>query len=134
MDAGLFVAVLLASVTVSRGTAFAEEPPSPVHGRGRGLYVTHCAMCHGDDGKGAGPAAAALKTRPPDLTQIRRAHDGKFPRAWVVGFIDGESPSVSHGSREMPVWGHVFRWKEGDFGARAQVYALADYVESIQQK
>jgi putative copper resistance protein D len=36
--------------------------------RGARLYAENCALCHGADGKGDGPAAAALSIRPADLT------------------------------------------------------------------
>src|SRR5699024_1697208 len=36
---------------------------------GRELYLEHCAMCHGEDTKGAGPAAAGLERTPTDLTE-----------------------------------------------------------------
>jgi putative copper export protein/peroxiredoxin/mono/diheme cytochrome c family protein len=32
------------------------------------LYGNHCAVCHGDEGYGDGPAAAGLRPRPADLT------------------------------------------------------------------
>jgi copper resistance protein D len=35
---------------------------------GAHLYAENCALCHGADGKGAGPAAAGLTVRPADLT------------------------------------------------------------------
>lgn len=35
---------------------------------GRELYVENCQPCHGDEGKGDGPAARFLDTRPRDLT------------------------------------------------------------------
>lgn len=35
---------------------------------GEGLFATHCAACHGAEGHGDGPAGAALKTMPADLT------------------------------------------------------------------
>ena len=123
-------ALLLAAV----GTGAAAEEESLIPDWGKELFVRHCSACHGLDGRGAGPAASALKTAPPDLTQLRRTHQGKFPYLWVVGFIDGERPVAAHGSREMPIWGQLFRRKEGGFGAKAQVYALARYVESIQQE
>lgn len=107
---------------------------SPIPAWGKDLFLKHCSACHGSDGRGAGPAAAALKTAPPDLTQLRRTHEGKFPFLWVVGFIDGERPVPAHGSREMPIWGQVFRWREDDRGAKAQIYALALYIESIQRE
>jgi high-affinity iron transporter len=36
--------------------------------KGRETYTTHCAACHGDAGKGDGPAAAGLNPPPGDLT------------------------------------------------------------------
>lgn len=35
--------------------------------RGKQIYEKNCLACHGDTGKGDGPAAAALQTRPGDL-------------------------------------------------------------------
>ena len=110
----------------------AEE--SSIPNWGKELFVERCASCHGTDGRGAGPAAAALKTGPADLTQIGRAHGGRFPFLWVVGFIDGERSVAAHGSREMPVWGREFRWWTGEYGARSRIYALTQYIESIQEK
>jgi mono/diheme cytochrome c family protein len=118
---------------LSGGFASAVDE-SPIPKWGKEIFLQHCAACHGADGRGAGPAAATLKTGPSDLTQISRAHDGKFPFLKVVGFIDGETPVPAHGSFEMPVWGRIFRWKTGDYGARSQIYALAQYIESIQEK
>jgi len=119
---------------VAPGNAAPPDQESPLPHWGKELFLRYCSACHGLDGRGAGPAADALKTAPTDLTLIRRAHQGKFPYLWVVGFIDGERPVAAHGSRDMPIWGQVFRWKEGEYGARAQVYALAHYIESIQQQ
>lgn len=39
---------------------------------GRDLYKKQCAACHGDAGKGNGPAAAALSPKPADLTDPER--------------------------------------------------------------
>ncbi|RYI99264.1 MAG: c-type cytochrome, partial [Acetobacteraceae bacterium] len=36
--------------------------------RGAGLYPANCASCHGDSGRGDGPAAASLAVPPADLT------------------------------------------------------------------
>jgi mono/diheme cytochrome c family protein len=36
-------------------------------GEGQGIYASKCAMCHGADGKGNGPAAAALSPPPMDF-------------------------------------------------------------------
>jgi putative copper export protein/mono/diheme cytochrome c family protein len=36
--------------------------------RGAALFQTHCAVCHGPEGRGDGPAAAGLSPKPADLT------------------------------------------------------------------
>jgi mono/diheme cytochrome c family protein len=43
------------------------------------MFRAYCAVCHGLDGRGGGPATDALKKRPADLTQLSRKHDGRFP-------------------------------------------------------
>ena len=35
---------------------------------GKKLYTDYCSSCHGDKGKGDGPAAAALPVKPADHT------------------------------------------------------------------
>lgn len=50
----------------------AEAPawPGPADlGRGRVVYADRCASCHGSAGDGDGPAAAALRPRPSNLTE-----------------------------------------------------------------
>jgi len=39
---------------------------------GKQMYINYCASCHGVDGRGNGPAAAALKMPPTDLTVLSR--------------------------------------------------------------
>lgn len=41
--------------------------------RGAALYSQHCVSCHGPGGKGDGPLAARLPTRPADLTEPHTA-------------------------------------------------------------
>ena len=38
---------------------------------GKKLYSTYCLGCHGENGKGDGPAAAALPVKPADHTNGR---------------------------------------------------------------
>ena len=47
------------------------KPTSPASGSE--MYQSYCAVCHGVDGKGNGPAAQALKTQPTDLTMLAHA-------------------------------------------------------------
>jgi mono/diheme cytochrome c family protein len=101
--------------------------------RGRAVYVQLCVVCHGPSGKADGPAAAALRTPPADLTQIGRRYS-EFPTDKIMTWIDGEKASVAHGTREMPVWGRTFRRQRGEAEALGEVYALTRYLQSIQQK
>jgi mono/diheme cytochrome c family protein len=104
---------------------------------GKEMFQTYCAVCHGQDGKGAGPAAGALKMAPADLTQLTRKNNGKFPEQRVSLVITtGPSEILAHGSKEMPVWGDLFRHMgSNDPGvARLRIVNLTDYVKSIQAK
>ena len=103
---------------------------------GRDLFVAYCASCHGKDGKGKGPAAASLKTPPPDLAVLAQKNDGKFPKARVLETISGETAISAHGSREMPVWGPFFLALSGmkEKAAKSRLEDLTSYIESIQSK
>ncbi len=46
---------------------------------GQEMYNSYCAVCHGKDGKGNGPAAEALKVPPTDLTSLAKNNGGKYP-------------------------------------------------------
>ncbi|HWE51547.1 MAG TPA: cytochrome c [Bryobacteraceae bacterium] len=93
-------------------------------------YRTYCASCHGIDGKGSGPAAAALRKAPPDLTLINKRNHGEFPAFRITHIIDGFEVQAAHGSREMPVWGDYFRDKEL---LELREHNLTDYLRSIQK-
>jgi mono/diheme cytochrome c family protein len=101
--------------------------------KGPELFRAHCAACHGSDAKGGGPMAPALKAKAPDLTLLAKKNGGQFPSARVSHAIVGDEVVVSHGSREMPVWGPIFHQVESDqdFGA-VRLQNLVKYLESIQ--
>lgn len=100
--------------------------------KGRRLFFKHCAPCHGAEATGHGPVAPQLKKQPADLTVVQKRGE-KFPIYKVMTFIDGERVVPAHGTREMPIWGRVFRRREGEALARSDIYALAKYIESIQK-
>ena len=75
---------------------------------GKQMYVNYCASCHGVNGKGDGPAAAALKMPPTDLTVLSRNNHGEFPETHIVAVLQYGTEFPSHGSVEMPVWGPIF--------------------------
>jgi len=93
-------------------------------------------VCHGKDGKGGGPAAAALKTPPADLTTLAQKNGGKYPSSHVSAAIQGDTAISAHGTKEMPVWGSVFRQMSQGHASDVQlrVSNLSKYVESLQQK
>ena len=103
--------------------------------KGPDLFRAHCAACHGEDGRGRGPLTSVLKTKVPDLTVLAKNDNGDFPTALVRKIIVGEDVLVSHGSREMPIWGPIFHQIESDqdFG-NVRVENLVNYLQSIQQK
>jgi mono/diheme cytochrome c family protein len=101
--------------------------------KGPDLFRSYCAACHGPDAKGGGPAAPALKATVPDLTLLAKNNGNRFPGTRVVKIIAGDQIVVSHGSREMPIWGPVFHRIESDqdFG-NVRITNLTKYLESIQ--
>lgn len=96
-----FPIATIAALLLSPAIALAQDAQA-----GAALYDQHCAVCHGADGRGKGPLAAALILQPPSLRDLSERHDG-FPTRRVVMRIDGSDPLVSHGS-PMPVYGEFF--------------------------
>jgi len=103
---------------------------------GEEMYLNYCAVCHGKDGKGAGPAASALKVPPTDLSKLSANAGGKYPALHVSSVIRGEAELAAHGSKDMPVWGPLFwRMSQGHEGEVQQRIAnLNSYIESLQAK
>lgn len=101
---------------------------------GKGLYLEFCAVCHGRDGRGNGPAATSLKMEPTDLTQIAHNNKGRFPDTKVLAVLNGDSGTGAHGNREMPVWGKTFNEMSSLSVAQGRKHALVNYLESIQAK
>lgn len=117
--------------TIKQVPPSASDPTS-----GPAMFASYCAACHGKDAKGSGPAAAALKKGPSDLTILARRNGGKFPTLAVQNSIAGEAGgAMAHGSKEMPVWGDVFRsMTANDSITKMRMLNLVKYIESIQVK
>jgi mono/diheme cytochrome c family protein len=102
---------------------------------GPDLFRAHCAACHGEDARGRGPLASALKTEVPDLTVLAKNNKGEFPAALVRKIVMGEDVLASHGSREMPIWGPIFHQIESDQDwGNVRIENLLKYLQSIQEK
>jgi mono/diheme cytochrome c family protein len=139
---GCIVLVLAASAPIALAVApqtTAGNPTLTIRSLAGGdVFKFYCATCHGGDGQGHGPVAAALKTPPPDLTRIARDHGGAFPRRYLESYVtngDGALRRAAHGSSGMPVWGPVFRGLDAsDTLVRIRIANVIDYIESIQEK
>lgn len=133
---------LVATLAVFAATAWAQDMVD----LGKREYATSCAGCHGATAKGDGPLAKHLVKAPTDLTTLARRNTqnpGVYPALRVLETIDGRtSPEIGpHGSREMPIWGTVYRSQAMEPGAgelspgwyaRGRLIALMEYIARIQ--
>ncbi len=132
-------AALLLAVCVAAGQekpAAKRASTEPIEGvSGRQTYQQYCASCHGENAKGGGPAAASLKTPPPDLTILAKGNGGKFPYEYVSGVVRFGKPISAHGSSDMPVWGPIFNMVDyNEVAIRKRIKNLCDYLASLQEK
>lgn len=136
----LFFAGVAVPFAVS-ATAYGQEqtstatPPATASDvpNGRDLYIGHCAICHGPDGRGQGPLAEAMKIVPADLTQIAAKHEGTFPDAKISDVIRNGGAVLGHGSRAMLPWGLYFSERHKPAVGKARIKALVEYLKSLQQ-
>lgn len=139
-NARLAVLILVCASSLN-ATASAQTAATD---RGQKEYEARCSVCHGLDAKGDGVFARALKVAPPDLTLLARNNGGAFPAERISGVIDGRIEIVSHGPRDMPIWGARFaldaarRFPEIPYAQetyiRANVLQLVEYLNRIQEK
>lgn len=105
-------------------SAYAIDPTTAYEGQR--LFVSHCLLCHGADGKGDGPLAQNLDLNMIDLTLTVRARGETMLRTIISG--DG-GPMVTgrdgHNilTDAMPNWGEVF--------TDAQIDALIAYLRFL---
>jgi mono/diheme cytochrome c family protein len=135
---------LFSLLFVSATLAFAQQAATPkiktvpvrLSGTmdGAELYREHCAVCHGVDGKGGGPAAPALKRSTGDLTRMSAQNGGKFPTLAAQEKLRSGSV-IEHGSVEMPMWGKLLQPAGGTKNdAEMRLHALVNYLEKIQAR
>ena len=143
------VGVLAALLAVALGVAAhgwsAQAPQAPtikmvpcesiVSVEGKDSFTAYCAVCHGNDAKGHGPAAPALKMPVPDLTTLAKRQGGKYNALAVQDAITGMSKAVpAHGTGTMPIWGPAFHSSESDKARTTlRVQNLATFIGSLQQ-
>lgn len=133
------VLVALAVIALSAGAAYAQTkveqgtikqvPASDA----RAMFDSYCAVCHGKTGLGDGPAAKALAKAPADLTKISARNGGTYPEVKVKRYIEGLDEVPAHGSRDMPMWGDLFRSLNRDT-AQIRIQALSDLLKGMQTR
>jgi len=97
----------------------AQEVKNPIAGDkaslvdGKKLYTTNCAPCHGDKGRGDGPAAAALNPKPADHSSavVQSESDGSL--YW----------KLSEGRNPMPAYKAILN--------EHQRWALVNYIRTL---
>jgi mono/diheme cytochrome c family protein len=129
------VILLAAGIANAQDKTIKRVPAKPTTSiSGKSLFHEYCAVCHGDDGKGAGPAASALKQPPGDLTSFARNNSGKFPEERFLGLINGSEAVTAHGTQDMPIWGTIFSNSGNLSLTQLRVHALLEFVEQMQAK
>ena len=111
---GVLVAATLLMV-VQSSLAWAQNAAE-----GRKLYADYCSTCHGDKGKGDGPAAAALPVKPADHTN--GAVMNQFSDEFLTTIIAKGGTAVGKSSF-MPSWGGALDQRE--------IRDIVAYVRSI---
>lgn len=104
---------------------------------GARLYFNHCAACHGEDGEGGGPVAASMRVSMPNLRALAQRNGGVFPADAVTAYVDGRAAKASHGDRQMPIWGDVFKGAEqgtAERTVRRRIAALVDFIATLQYR
>jgi mono/diheme cytochrome c family protein len=112
----------LAAVALSAQT---PGRPGPAPERGKALFATHCAVCHGATGAGDGPAAYLLSPRARDFTR------GSFKiRSTATGSLPTDQDlfrTISSGmaGTAMPAWDHL---------SDADRWGLVDVVKTFSAR
>ncbi|HEY7166305.1 MAG TPA: cytochrome c [Candidatus Binatia bacterium] len=108
-----FAAILL--IALQNSPAWSQSAAE-----GRKLYADYCSSCHGDKGKGDGPAAAALPVKPADHTNGSVMN--QLSDEFLMTIISKGGTAVGKSSF-MPSWGGALDQK--------QIRDMVAYLRSI---
>ena len=119
---GLLISKAFAQRTPWVSPKLAQELKNPLAGdktvlaEGKSLYTTNCAPCHGDKGRGDGPAAQALNPKPADHTSsvVQSETDGAL--FW----------KLSEGRNPMPGYKTIL--------SERQRWELINYIRTLAKK
>jgi mono/diheme cytochrome c family protein len=112
------------------------KPTSPASGQQ--MYVNYCAVCHGTEGRGNGPAALAMKTPPTDLTALSSMNHGVFPADRIAAILRFGVQTPSHGSADMPIWGTLMETlnptsPDERMVVNQRIINLTNYLKELQK-
>ncbi len=88
----------------------AKKMKSPIRVTGESLrkakqiYEQKCAMCHGANGDGQGPAAAGLNPKPTNFREHRKTEVTDGELFWKIRTGRGAMPSYKADLSEVEVW------------------------------
>jgi mono/diheme cytochrome c family protein len=111
---------LVASLSLFAGLIAPSAGWAQDQAEGKKLYVTYCATCHGEAGKGDGTAGASLPVRPADHTD--GAAMNQLTDKFLMDIIAKGGGAVGK-STFMPAWGGALNEK--------QIRAIVSYIRSI---
>jgi mono/diheme cytochrome c family protein len=124
------IAAIALSASVAQAQKKVEKVPiKPTPIKAAVMFDQYCAVCHGSEGRGDGPYAADLTTRPADLTRISARNGGAFPLVRVERHIEGLNESS--GARDMPLWGGLFKALDPDM-APLRTRTLVEHLKTLQ--
>ncbi len=130
----LMVIAAVALIGCCIGIVVATEP-EPAAKR---EFDQRCAACHGNEGKGDGPAAKGLAIPPADLTHLIRNADGTFPTERVIWAIDGRELRKLASSAVMPTWGQEYAREfranpNTNLMIEKRIRQMAKHLETLQK-
>lgn len=90
---------------------------------GKDIYETFCAVCHGSQGDGRGPAAKNLAVKPRNFTSKDFVIEGREEEIYRTIFMG--AAKASHGSPLMPEWKTTL--------SREQVDDVIQYLKTFKK-
>jgi mono/diheme cytochrome c family protein len=111
-----------------------QSPPADIAGKtnpvagnadavsaGQALYTTNCATCHGDQGKGDGPAGASLDPKPANLQATSKETEPQY-QYWVIA----KGGATAGLSASMPAFEGVL--------SEADIWNIVTYLDTTYGK